>query len=62
MHCVRVSLLKPFATGIYSGFEPSGALMKATIIHAGQAMTGQSNWPGVTGQVTTLNDPTYSLG
>ena len=50
----------------YSEFNPSGALLKATILHSGRAMTGATNWPGqvggAPGNVQTLNDPGYSLG
>jgi subtilisin family serine protease len=52
----------------YAKFTPSGAMLKATVIHSGVAMTGLSNFGGVDANgdpldppVTTLNDPSYSL-
>jgi subtilisin family serine protease len=38
----------------YGSFTPSGAMLKATLIHSGSAMQGLTNWPGIAGDVTTI--------
>eukprot|EP01051_Picozoa_sp_SAG22_P001912 SAG22_NODE_80_length_21788_cov_9.742542_1_plen_978_part_10 len=45
----------------YGGFVPSGAMLKATLIHSGRPMLGQTNWPG-TDTAAPNNDMTNGFG